>query len=838
MPVKRLYKFAFLLLLIAVAFGAVAQVYVSPGGNDAHSGSQQQPKASLQAALRQARELRRLNGAATKGAVPIILQEGFYMLQQPVVIRTEDGGAPQNPTRIEAAPGARVILSGGMAIKEWKKAAGPIAHLPSVAQLQVWEAPLPDVFRELPGFRQLWVNDVKATRAKWPNGGTMERIISWDKKEESCQIPAPPVAVNNINGLEMFIHQWWEIANLRVRQMDVARDSVRLLFKQPESRIQSEHPWPAPWISAETGNSAFYLSNAIEFLDEPGEWYIDRNNSKIYYWPRSGEDLATARVIAPLLENIIALQGTADEPVSHVQFKNISFEHVAWNRPSLLGHVPHQTGMPMTEAYKLRPAGTLQKASLDNQAWVTRPGAAVMVSFARDISFAGCSFKHIASTGLDYHLGVKNSSVNGSLFKDIGGSAILAGSFGDEGREIHLPYYPKDDRVVTDSITVTNNLITDATNEDWGSVGIGLGYTRNSTIAHNDVENVNYSGISMGWGWSPQPNVMRNNKIWANKIHHFGKQNYDCAGIYTLSAQPGSLIGENYIDSIYKAPYAHLPSHWFYLYTDEGSSHITIKDNWTRTQKYLQNNNGPGNQWINNGPQVNEAIRAMAGLEDAYKHLLKESTYKSIKLPVNSEHEELVELLADKEKLNLAQLRNFLKENKVDPNSVYRWKNRYVIFDKIQDLSVFQSKLKKAFPQVTVRPYYDMYYQFDRSRCEGKETAKELEHILLTANLVADPGKQKEYLNYHATQFEQWPEIAAGFCNADFQRLIMFRNGRQLMLVISIPKGKTLDELNPKTTENNPRVADWNKIMAQYQEGIEGTKKNEVWVFLKKVIGK
>ncbi|HMR84284.1 MAG TPA: L-rhamnose mutarotase, partial [Niabella sp.] len=65
--------------------------------------------------------------------------------------------------------------------------------------------------------------------------------------------------------------------------------------------------------------------------------------------------------------------------------------------------------------------------------------------------------------------------------------------------------------------------------------------------------------------------------------------------------------------------------------------------------------------------------------------------------------------------------------------------------------------------------------------------------------------------------------------------LMMFRNGRQLMLIISIPKGKTLDELNPKTVENNPRVAEWNKIMAQYQEGIEGTKKGEVWVFLKKV---
>ncbi|MGE9313237.1 L-rhamnose mutarotase [Niabella sp. CJ426] len=835
---KRLYKFAFLLILITATAVAGAQVYVSPEGNDASTGSKEQPKASLQSALRQVRELRRLNDAATKSPIHIIIQNGIYALQEPVVIRAEDAGTAQSPTFIEAAPGASVVLSGGVVITGWKKPGGTITNLPSIAQAQVWEAPLPDAFDGLPGFRQLWVNNTKATRAKWPNGGEMERIISWNKKDESCQIPKLPVAIKDINGLEMFIHQWWEIANLRIKQMTTAGDSAKLLFKQPESRIQSEHPWPAPWISKETGNSAFYLSNAIEFLDEPGEWYIDRMNRKIYYWPRTGEELATARVTAPLLENLVAIQGTIDEPVSHIHFKNIGFEHVGWNRPSLQGHVPHQAGMPMTEAYKLRPSGTAEKASLDNQAWITRPGAAVTASFARDISFNGCRFEHIASTGLDYHMGIKSSKVNGSLFKDIGGTAILAGSFADEGMEIHLPYNPKDERVVTDSITLTNNLVTDATNEDWGSVGIGLGYTRNSTVANNDIENVNYSGISMGWGWSPKPNVMRNNKVLANKIHHFGKQNYDCAGIYTLSAQPGSLISGNYIDSIYKAPYAHLPSHWFYLYTDEGSSHITIKDNWTRTQKYLQNNNGPGNQWINNGPEVNEAIRLKAGLQDSYKHLLKESTYKNITLPVNSEHEELVELVVTKGKLNLVQLRNFLKENKVDPNSVYKWNNRYVIFDKVQDLSVFQGKLKKAFPDVTVRPYYDMYYQFDRSRCDNKQTAKDWEHILLTANLVADNKKQKEYLNYHATQFEQWPEIAKGFCNADFQRLVMFRNGRQLMLVISIPKGKTLDELNPKTTENNPRVAEWNKLMAQYQEGIEGTKKGEVWVFLKKVIGK
>ncbi|WP_346238581.1 L-rhamnose mutarotase [Niabella insulamsoli] len=832
---KRLSPLLILLLGICFFTDLNSQVYVAVNGNDLDPGTEQLPKSTLNAAIRQVREMRRLHDKATARPIHIIIKKGFYNLSEPVRIKPEDAGTLESPTIIEANDGDKVILSGGVKITGWKKFDANDDRFPAGTRENLWVADIPSDFKGLPLFRQLWINDAKAVRARWPNEDRMERILSWNKKEETTQIPAPPFAIKNVRGMEMLIHQWWEIAMLRISRMDINGDSARLFFRQPESRIQSEHPWPAPWISKEAGNSAFFLSNAPEFLDEPGEWYADPAHGKIYYWPRKNEDLHKASAIAPLLENLVTIEGSIDHPVQQIHFRKINFQHTGWCRPSLQGHVPHQAGMPMTDAYKLRPAGTKEKAGLENQAWITRPEAAVKVAFAKNIAFEGCHFQHLASTGLDYNEGVKSSEVIGNLFKDIGGTAILAGVFADAATEIHLPYNPSDERVVVDSVTISNNFITDATNEDWGSVGVGLGYVRNTTARHNEIENVNYSGISMGWGWSPHPNVMRNNKIIANKIHHFGKQNYDCAGVYTLSAQPGSVISNNYIDSIYRAPYAHLPSHWFYLYTDEGSSYITIKDNWTASQKYLQNNNGLGNLWENNGPQVSEEIKRNAGLEAPYRGLLKEATYKMVDLPINAEREELVEIVTGKRGLDLAALQVFLKKNAVNPNSIYRWKNHYVIFEKIQDLSVFQGKLKKEFPDVEVRPYYDLFYQFDRSRCNPATASKEQDHIVLTANLVDDPKKQKEYFDYHATQFEKWPELSKGFCKADFQRLIMFRNGRQLMLVISIPKGKTLAELDPKTTEGNPRVVEWNKIMAQYQEGIKGTKPGEVWVFLEKV---
>ncbi|MFC0775230.1 right-handed parallel beta-helix repeat-containing protein [Terrimonas alba] len=635
---KRLLSCFLLVFNIFAHAGRAADIYVSPTGSDFNDGSKDKPLATLNIALRKARELRRLNDTSIANGIHIILNGGRYQLTEPVFIRPEDAGTSTSPTIIEAAPNEQPVLSGGIEIKNWKKLATAIPSLSSKANGKVWVADMPMMGDQLFNFRQLWINNVKAVRAKSTNGDLMNRILSWNKTEQTCWIPTPIFSqIQNAKGVELLIHQWWAIAILRVKKMEVKGDSTKLFFHQPESRIQSEHPWPAPWISKETGNSAFYLTNALQFLDEPGEWYLDIQKQKLYYWPRNNENLSTASAIAPFLETLIRMEGTIDRPISNIFFKGVSLQHTGWLRPSHQGHVPHQAGMYMLDAYKLNPKGTADKKGLDNQAWVGRPAAAVEVSYAEKTGFENCRFEHLASTGLDYHKAVHDNFIQGNLFKDIGGSAILAGVFSDESTEVHVPYNPKDEREVCSHMQISNNLITHVANEDWGCVGIGIGYARNTLIEHSEIENISYTGISMGWGWSKSVNAMKENKIIANKIHHFGKHNYDCGGIYTLSAQQGSLISENYIDSIYKASYAHLPEHWFYLYTDEGSSYITVKDNWTPSEKFLQNANGPGNIWSNNGPQVNNTIKEAAGLQPAYHYLLKEKMIIDNKHSINSE---------------------------------------------------------------------------------------------------------------------------------------------------------------------------------------------------------
>ncbi|XHR92861.1 L-rhamnose mutarotase [Mucilaginibacter sp. UC70_90] len=186
--------------------------------------------------------------------------------------------------------------------------------------------------------------------------------------------------------------------------------------------------------------------------------------------------------------------------------------------------------------------------------------------------------------------------------------------------------------------------------------------------------------------------------------------------------------------------------------------------------------------------------------------------------------------------LDYTALWNIARKQGLPASAVYSWGNHLIVYGKHLNTASIQKSAQVAYPSCQVAVYSNPFYDFNRRlRCGGKGTAKRWDNIILTANLVADEHLQQEYIDYHATQFKNWPEVSKGFCNAGFQQLLVFRNGRRLMLVISIPKGKKLEDLNPKTIENNPRVNDWNRLMKKYQEGVPGTRKGEVWVFFKQV---
>ena len=596
------------------------EIWISPKGSDFNDGTCQSPKATLTSALRQAREWRRTEDNRIQGGITIYMEGGTYAFYEPVFIRPEDSGTKESPTIIRSVGDEKVILSGGISINGWKK------------QGKVWVADVP-VFNGRPlDFRQLWVNGKKAVRARdVEDFEKMNRICSVDEKNEILYVPAVSIRrlIDNKGNLkakyaEMVLHQMWCVANLRIRSVEVQGDSAAIRFHQPESRIQFEHPWPRPMVTTDGHNSAFYLTNARELQDVPGEWYHDIDARKVYYYPREGEKMQEAEVIVPAVETLVRVEGTLDRPVCHIRFEKITFSYTTWMRPSEKGHVPLQAGMYLTDGYRIDPKMQRNYLNhpLDNQGWLGRPAAAVRVAAAKQIDFERCRFEHLGSTGLDYEEAVQGGVVRGCLFRDIAGNGLLVGSFSPAAHETHLPYDPADRREVCTQQHINNCYFTEIGNEDWGCLAIAAGYVGDVNIEHNEISEVPYSGISLGWGWTQTVNCMRNNRVHANLIHHYAKHMYDVAGIYTLGSQPKSYVTENCVHSIYKPGYVHDPNHWFYLYTDEGSSFITVRDNWTEGEKYLQNANGPGNVWENNGPKVDNDVRERAGLEAGYKDLL------------------------------------------------------------------------------------------------------------------------------------------------------------------------------------------------------------------------
>ncbi|MBE6261957.1 MAG: right-handed parallel beta-helix repeat-containing protein [Prevotella sp.] len=588
------------------------------------------PDSSLQDAVRKAREMRRLGQARQ---VTIHLSAGVYQLYEPLRLRPEDSGLRiVGTTTRDASPlDPQTVISGGLPITGWKR------------QGKLLVADVPDFNGRPIDFRQLWINGRKAVRARDVSDfEQMNRIMTYDKKNRVLWIPKKaveryiganhkvlrPKGQNDqgrlqsskfkVKSLEMVLHEMWCTSNLRIKSMAVHGDSVAVRFHDPEARIQFEHPWPSP-MTPNTGHpSPFYLTNARELLDEPGEWYHDIREHKLYYMPEktSNSKLQTSNIqaVVPMVETLIEFIGTAEYPVRNITIEGVTFSHTTWMRPSEKGHVPLQAGMYLVEAYKLRPQiDRPNNHKLDNQGWLGRADAAVELRHAENINFEGCRFEHLGGSGLDYVEGCHGGNVTRTTFTDIAMNGLVIGSFSPEGLETHRPYQPSDFREVCTRQEVSDCQFCDVTNEDWGCVAIAAGYVSDVNIHHNTIHDISYTGISLGWGWNRDQVSMKNNRVQANLIYNYARHMYDCAGIYTLGNQPGTIISENVVRDIAKPSYVHDPNHWFYLYTDEGSSNITMRDNWTPSEKFLQNANGPGNVWENNGPQVSDTIRQNAG---------------------------------------------------------------------------------------------------------------------------------------------------------------------------------------------------------------------------------
>lgn len=555
-----------------------------------------QPGESIADAIKQAREWRRLARKGLSeyeekiaGGINIRICSGTYTLSKPLFIRPEDTGTAESPTRIIGE--GNTIISGGIKVEGWKKHKG-----------NIYVASTPLHNGRLVETRQLWADGKKAVFAQSDPIGKLSRIVAFDKENKRIIIPWNNIinckSVNRKLPLSMLLCQRWAIAYLRIKDVeDAGNGNVALTFHEPESELEFSHPWPQPVVEGEN-RSAFTLQGAYEFLDEQDEW--TQIGDKIYFYSMNG---APKDVIIPAAETLLNIEGSEQTPVTHLSIENISFEHSAWLRPNIEGHVTLQGGFRMLDAYKLPIEGLYHKAGLENQAWIVRAETAVSVRNGNNISFKNCTFRHLSATALDLVSNVSQSKISGCQFSDIGGTALQLGDFGEGSFETHIPYIPTDASKLCNNIVIRDNTIHDATNEDWGCVGISAGYVRDVLIEENHVYDLNYSGICVGWGWTKLDSSMKRNIIRRNRVHDFAKQLYDAGGIYTLSYQPESEITDNEIYNIGLAPYA-TNTRAFYIYFDEATDGFLVQGN-----KMHSNHPIPNEKFGYNQPGPNMTIK-------------------------------------------------------------------------------------------------------------------------------------------------------------------------------------------------------------------------------------
>jgi hypothetical protein len=535
--------------------------FVATNGNDSWSGSSPTkggkadgPFATLPRALSAAR-------ASAQHATTIYIRSGVHFLTEPLTITPADSGITLAAYRIE-----KPVISGGRRITGWKEVA--------LGRKNLWSAETPETRNGRWLFRELWINGRRAVRARHPNRGYLSVVDLPDKASDWTQghtrfryREGDLIHSSSLTQAEVVVMTRWVESRLPVTSLDEAQHIVsfgkRSVFEL------------AP-------GDSYYVEGYLEALDTPGEWCLDSNTGKIYYQPRAGERLSEMDAIAPVLSQVLRIEGHPEQTrfVERASFKGLTFSHCEWYFP-----VP-----PRAEAASSSPkleVGGFSQAAMGVSAAVWGEGL-------RNCVFEGCSFSNLGNYALELGRGCQSNRVVRCEFSTLGAGGIKVGegAIRDKAEEL-----------------ARANEISDCHIHDGGlmfhsAIGVWIGQSPDNQLTHNLIQDFYYSGISIGWTWGYGSALASNNLVAFNHVHHIGVKSdgdgpilSDMAGIYTLGKQPGTRIINNIWHDIAAARYG-----GWGIYFDEGSSGILAQSNvvYCTTHGGFHQHYGETNQVWNN----------------------------------------------------------------------------------------------------------------------------------------------------------------------------------------------------------------------------------------------
>lgn len=511
------------------------EIYVSPDGNDATAGIQPTPVKSLQRAAELARE--------KSGQIPVTvyLSGGTYSLTAPLRLGPEDGGTAEAPVQWKALPGENPIISGGIPVTNW-----------NLEEDGRWSALLPDSYQAT--FRSFYVNGKRATRARFPDDGYL-RIgkAGKDNRTNFYFLKKDIPLLEDTEGLELIFLHDWSVTRIPVGSIDWKAKQLKAV-----DSIGAQLPFftMTHWEK----QARYYLENLYEFCDQPGEWYADFDHRKIYYHPAPGERIGETTGIFPLAEKLIVIEGIEERHAAYISFQGITFEHSAWQLPDR-GYCGIQACMFSDRDTK---AG----------AWSKIP-AAIELDMADFCSFNQCTIRNTGATGIWIRRNCLECEISESFIHTISGNGVSIGE-GNDRLVDGIPWWQSSPEEVSKNNRVSHSLIERCGLQFHGAVGIWCGLVANSLIEHNEVRDLPYTGISIGWMWTPEPTPCRGNTIHANHIHGILNILSDGGGIYSLGLQPGSRITQNLIHDV-QVNAGRAESNGMFL--DEGTKELLIENN-------------------------------------------------------------------------------------------------------------------------------------------------------------------------------------------------------------------------------------------------------------------
>lgn len=529
--------------------------YVSPDGSDSNAGTS--PTSPFRT-IQKARDVVRSVNRDMTGDIAVFLKGGRYEQTAPILFGPEDSGTKGHCVRYVAVPGAPPVISGGKRVTGWTVVPG----------MKYYVASVPASAGYADYFRQLYVNGVRAYRASSP----------WVVGSSFYHDPKSSYAVDGVNFPKDQVHPYknkrdvtlFHISSFKVDEWPV----VDIVDNGEFIAIQCAQPYFQTRVnrgdSYLTGNDQFLIVNALEELDRPGEWYHDRAAEKIYYYPRPGEDMAKADVVAPAIngDQLLGFVGkSTTDPVCNISFSGIIFEHGNWLFPK-----DHFIGGSQAEML----FGPNTDTNSPTRYWYEVPGN-IYLNHTRGIRFVGNIVRHMAGCGIHLYNDVSDTLVEGNVFYDTTSAGVLIGRARGAYVNGDIPGEGK----VKDNV-IANNVIRDTGRDFMQATGISIMPALRTRIVHNDIDNAAYMGIhsrmqvkgnyttkdtdlspDIGEGYIAFNRVGESNWAWIYGVD-------DNGSIYNFGPSKGTVIFQNLVCKAHALQGT---------YNDDNSHKITWKQN-------------------------------------------------------------------------------------------------------------------------------------------------------------------------------------------------------------------------------------------------------------------